>query len=242
MIVIPMAGMSLRFFNAGYHLPKYMLLCGGKSIFEWSLSSFQRYFDDEEFLFIVRDQVASNFVASKLDGLQIRCARIVVMDRPSLGQADTVDFGLRSIGYSGDIFVFNIDTVRRDFVKFQSLDKLDGYIEVFKGEGENWSFAETRGRDKKTVLRVAEKNRISEWCSNGLYYFRSSDWFCDAVDRVRSDDVSKLYGGEIYIAPLYNDLIAESGRVEIFPVDLSFLSFIGTPQEYILFCRLVQGS
>ncbi|TOH10549.1 capsular biosynthesis protein, partial [Vibrio parahaemolyticus] len=44
MIVIPMAGMSSRFFKAGYKLPKYMLEAHGKSLFEHSLRSFESYF------------------------------------------------------------------------------------------------------------------------------------------------------------------------------------------------------
>ena len=54
MIVIPMLGKSSRFTNAGYNLPKYMLPVKDKSVFCWSMSSFENYFTTEEFLFLVR--------------------------------------------------------------------------------------------------------------------------------------------------------------------------------------------
>ncbi|MBD6989485.1 capsular biosynthesis protein, partial [Vibrio parahaemolyticus] len=44
MIIIPMAGMSSRFFNAGYDKPKYMLEARGVTLFEHSILSFKKYF------------------------------------------------------------------------------------------------------------------------------------------------------------------------------------------------------
>ena len=54
MIIIPMAGMSSRFFKAGYDKPKYMLSAHGSTLFEHSVNSFKKYFNDTPFLFIVR--------------------------------------------------------------------------------------------------------------------------------------------------------------------------------------------
>ena len=54
MIVIPMAGASRRFTEAGYDLPKYMLEAHGKSLFRHSVESFSDYFASEPFLFIAR--------------------------------------------------------------------------------------------------------------------------------------------------------------------------------------------
>ncbi|EKO3985769.1 capsular biosynthesis protein, partial [Vibrio fluvialis] len=42
MIMIPMAGMSSRFFKAGYSKPKYMLEAKGKTLFEHSVLSFEK--------------------------------------------------------------------------------------------------------------------------------------------------------------------------------------------------------
>ncbi len=55
MIVIPMAGMSSRFFKAGYTQPKYMLEAHGQTLFEHSVNSFAAYFASTPFLFIVRN-------------------------------------------------------------------------------------------------------------------------------------------------------------------------------------------
>ena len=44
MIVIPMAGLSSRFFKASYDIPKYMLTAHDESLFDHSVKSFSQYF------------------------------------------------------------------------------------------------------------------------------------------------------------------------------------------------------
>ena len=45
-IVIPMAGESRRFSEAGYISPKYELPLAGKSVFRHAVGSFEHYFED----------------------------------------------------------------------------------------------------------------------------------------------------------------------------------------------------
>lgn len=49
MIVIPMAGLSRRFAEAGYAQPKYMLPLPGGSVFAHAVGSFREYFDKNHF-------------------------------------------------------------------------------------------------------------------------------------------------------------------------------------------------
>ena len=55
MFVIPMAGLSSRFFKAGYEVPKYQLDLCGKTVFARSLESFKAYFESDLFVIILRD-------------------------------------------------------------------------------------------------------------------------------------------------------------------------------------------
>ena len=55
MFIIPMAGLSSRFFKAGYTKPKYQLDLNGETVFSWSVRSFERYFKTDKFVFIYRD-------------------------------------------------------------------------------------------------------------------------------------------------------------------------------------------
>ncbi|MEZ9268932.1 capsular biosynthesis protein, partial [Vibrio splendidus] len=116
MIVIPMVGQSKRFFNAGYTEPKYMLDLGGKSVFEHSLLSFEKYFCVEKFLFIVRtDFDTPEFVHSVARKLGIVDFSIVTIDYDTRGQAETVALGLENCNFEGSLTIFNIDTFRPQF-------------------------------------------------------------------------------------------------------------------------------
>ena len=56
MFIIPMAGLSSRFFKAGFKKPKYMLPLAESFIFDEAIKSFKIYFTTDLFLFIIRDE------------------------------------------------------------------------------------------------------------------------------------------------------------------------------------------
>ncbi len=118
MIVIPMAGLSRRFSDAGFQAPKYMLEAHGKTLFEWSVLSFEKYFSSHEFLFVVRDIMNTEaFVCSKADKLGITQYQVCVLDEPTSGQAETVSLALHKmqINNTDPLTIFNIDTFRKNF-------------------------------------------------------------------------------------------------------------------------------
>ena len=227
MIVIPMVGKSSRFFQAGYTRPKYELMVDGRSVFAHAVLSFSAYFETETFLFLVRsDHGAEAFVRSELAGLGVRHVELVVFKQDTEGQADTVYQGLQRVAQGGPLTIFNIDTFRPGFA-MPALD-CDGYLEVFEGEGEHWSFVRP-GRDGR-VLETTEKVRISNLCSDGLYHFRDRSLFEEAFRHAASNGLRVR--SEFYIAPLYNYLIAAGRDIRYVTVPLAAIVFCGTPDEY----------
>ncbi|WP_254654190.1 hypothetical protein [Haemophilus pittmaniae] len=110
------------------------------------------------------------------------------------------------------------------------VNECDGYLEVFKGEGDHWSFAMPDG-SSKNVIRTTEKERISDLCSDGLYYFKNKSVFEKLfLDAKHSGNTTK---NEYYIAPLYNELISQGKNVfyDLIPTDK--ILFCGTPDEYL---------
>ena len=155
-----MAGLSGRFVNDGFLLPKYMLYVKNKSLFYLSVSSFQNYFNEHKIIFIARDLFDTHtFIVEECKKLGISNYEILILDKPTLGQADTVNIGLIhfKIDFEEPIFIFNIDTIRKNFVIPEDIVDFDGYLEVFKGDGGNWSFAQTESRDSTRVVETAEK-------------------------------------------------------------------------------------
>ena len=230
MFIIPMVGKSSRFAEAGFDKPKYKLKVNGQYVFSRAVCSFSHYFNTDPFLFVVRkDHYVDEFIAEEASRIGIKEFYIKEIDHDTLGQAETVYLGTNDVLYDTPLYIFNIDTFRIDFKKSTKENECDGYLEVFYGEGDHWSFVEPGPYNR--VLRTTEKKRISNLCSDGLYYFKSKEIFDYAF--LYAQEKKSLVKGEYYIAPLYNILI-ESGldiRYEI--IDKNNIVFCGTPQEYL---------
>jgi len=231
MIVIPMAGLSQRFFQAGYTRPKYQLDLHGQSVFTRAVRSFEHCFGQREFLFVLRpDHDTEAFVRQELAALGLHDATLHVLHAPTRGQADTVALALRqrlSLA-DGPITVFNIDSFRHGYRPPDFEAHCDGWLEVFIGEGDHWSFVAPL--DGQRVARTAEKQRISALCSNGLYHFRSGRRFVQACDEAIASQ--QFVRGELYIAPLYNQLLRDGLDIRYRLIDASQIDFCGTPDEY----------
>jgi hypothetical protein len=227
MIVIPMVGRSSRFFQAGYALPKYQLSLNGRSVFWHSVDSFRRYFDDEQFVFLCRQDFGAHaFIQAELEQLGVKHFRIVNFEAETHGQADTVYQGLRGVNAEEPIYVFNIDTFRPGFEKAPV--SCDGYLEVFVGEGDHWSFVQPG--PSSSVVATTEKVRISDLCSNGLYYFKRKGDFDEAFEDVSSR--REFVRGEFYVAPLYNYLIRSGKLIRYVVVSPDSVVSCGTPSEF----------
>lgn len=236
MIVIPMAGQSRRFREAGYERPKYELPLHGASLFAGCLRSFERYFDSERFLFVVRGGCgAETFVLDECARLGIADRRIVTLDAPTRGQAETVLLGLRAAGCPGNdaILVFNIDTIRPGYSFPPEAAHSDGYLEVVRAAGEHWSFVRPAASFTRRVAETSEKRRISGLCCTGLYYFaRAADFTaaCETALQAAGDYLECW--GELYVAPLYNTLIGAGKHIVYDEAPASRVHFAGTPAEY----------
>src|SRR5690606_23431453 len=75
----------------------------------------------------------------------------------------------------------------------------DGIISVADLPGDHWSFAKTN--DKGLVVDVAEKVRISNNASTGLYYFRRAIDFVEYGEKLIRDN--ERTRGEFYVIPVY---------------------------------------
>ena len=232
MIVIPMAGKSSRFYNEGFSVPKYMLpVFENSNVFCESLKSFKNYFDSEIFLFVHRhDDNSAEFIIEQCRILNIKNIILKELSFDTRGQADTVALGLKDLTVKTceePIYIFNIDSFLLNFVKPSSefLANMNGYLELFIGEGNHWSFAEIKG---DFVTKTTEKIRISEFCSNGLYYFSSAKLFLETFETL---EISNNYS-ELFIAPMYNLLIENNFNVKYSIIKIKDILFCGTPDEY----------
>lgn len=233
MIVIPMAGLSRRFAEAGHAAPKYMLPLHGRSVFAHAVGSFAAGFETEDFLFIARDIASTaGFIAAECRALGLRRPRIALLTAPTAGQAETVALGLQQAGVTAatPLTIFNIDTFRPGF-RFPAepwFAGSDGYLEVFQGSGANWSYVRPAPGTEPVVLETAEKRPISDLCCTGLYHFARAGDFAAALAAERTAPSAP----ELYVAPLYNHLIRHGRRIHYQRIDAAEVIFCGVPAEY----------
>jgi hypothetical protein len=234
MIVIPMAGLSRRFTAAGYSVPKYMLPLSGRSVFAHAVGSFSLLFGTTPFLFIGRPVMDTEaFIRREAETLGIADYRIAMLQAETAGQAETVERGLDAIDAdaAAPITIFNIDTFRHGFTYPTApwFEGSDGYLEVFRGEGANWSYVgPVPESDEPLAARTTEKEPISDLCCNGLYHFaRGSDYRMALAAERRAPTLP-----ELYVAPLYNHLIAQGRRIHFDIVPPEAITFCGVPAEY----------
>ena len=226
MIVIPMAGFSRRFTEAGYLRPKYMLDLHGKSLFAHAVGSFERYFDAQPFLFILRDvQGSASFVQRECTRLGVKDPRIVVLDQPTRGQAETVALGLHHARITGEIplTIFN---------KNFDVAKVDGYLEVFRGTGANWSYVRPAALGSDRVAETTEKVPISDLCCTGLYHLRTAATFLSVYSDFEKGGLASFNLKELFVAPMYNILIRRGADIRYHLIRTEDVIFCGVPSEY----------
>lgn len=221
-VIIPLVGNSSRFFNAGYSSVKYKLpLSKSKSIL-WHILSYI----DRQFKIIIITNIKFNDT-DWLDNILTDLNFVnyeVIQSEDTDGQLTTVKFGLtksKIIHNSDELIIYNGDTVRHLPYSFD-FKGFDGLIEVFEQKGNHWSFVDNLG----VVNKVTEKNKISKYCSTGLYAFKNINIF------IKYADQAETINGEKYIAPLYNSLIADGLKINSFLSSNNNFSLCGTPTEY----------
>ena len=224
MIVLTLAGDSKRFFEVGFTDVKYKLVYNGKYILESILDYISR---EKKILIVTNEKFKDESFCNELLGkMGFENFRVVEIQNTK-GQLETLINGLLKskdfYDYEEALTVFNGDTIRKS--KLWDGFEGDGYIEVFESEGSHWSFVDKIGK----VNRVVEKNRISNFCSSGLYYFKKVSMVLNNYEEYKNTSIQEA---ELFIAPFYNFLIKKNLNIYSSKLELKSFVFCGTPSEY----------
>lgn len=231
-IVITMAGLGSRFRNAGYTVPKYMIEVNGKTLFEWSMISLDGCKRDiNQYIFIaMKDESVDvkTFIEHQCRLMNINNYHIIVLDYLTDGQATTAKLASKFWNKNNALLIYNIDTyVEPGEIQSDDL-KGDGFIPCFQAEGDHWSFVRLDNAGK--VVEIKEKQRISNYCTLGAYYFKTCKLYEDLYDDYYGQP-QELVNGEKYVAPLYDHLLSKGGKIYISNIDPNKVHVLGTPEE-----------
>ncbi|MDA8539913.1 NTP transferase domain-containing protein [Alphaproteobacteria bacterium] len=219
MIVIPLLGDAQRFTSSGYGQNKFLLEIGGRRVIDWTLRSFSRI--QEQILIVYRSDLLEPSDFGDLSSNVF----LTGYDKRSKGQAESVAIGIAQHGVPPHepLHVFNGDSFFFPAIEAGEMPK-GNYVDLFLATGDHWSFCKV---ESNLITEIAEKKRISEFCSTGLYGFESSGEFSLAYEKISS----KRNKNEIYISSVIDGMIKDGAKFRPSFVS-SRLILCGTPSEY----------
>lgn len=235
-VVITMGGLGSRFRKAGYDEPKYMIEVKGRTLFEWSMLSLTDFKKvTERIIFIaLRDEKydVEAFIKEKCKKLEICNYRIIFLNKLTDGQATTALLAKKYWRPDNGLLIYNIDTyVEAGAMQADDLHG-DGFIPCFQAPGDHWSFV--RLDEHGQVVEIKEKERISDHCTLGAYYFRSCAMY-EKLYREFYEKQGNSVKGERYVAPLYDYLLKQGGKIYISDIPAEKVHVLGTPEELQVF-------
>jgi len=230
-LLLPIAGKAQRFIDAGYTMPKPLILAKNKHIIDWSLSSID--ISECNLIFIVRSEHIQNFNIDKIlknkFGNDIKIFSVDKVTRGALETCmlakDFIDPALPLCIYTPDVYfepTFDLSTIP---------NTSDGFLLTVLANSPAHSYCQIDAAG--TVSRVAEKEVISDHANIGLYYFRTGTMFLKYAQEMIDNNI--LVKNEFYIAPTYNLMIRDG--LTVTAADTEKMHVLGTPDEFEFFCK-----
>lgn len=214
-IVVPMAGRGSRFANAGYQDPKPLIRFGGKPMIQWVVGNVTPK-GPHRFVFLCLEEHLGQYpdIPTTLRSISPGC-EIVPVEGVTEGAACTVLLARRWIDSDEPLMIANSDQFVSlgiaDYLAVMETEHADGLIMTFEADDPKWSYC--RLRADETVSEVVEKQVVSNEATVGIYNFRRGRDFVRAADRMIADNLR--VNNEFYVAPTYNQLIAEGAKIVV---------------------------
>lgn len=213
-VVMPMAGRGSRFNGSEYQSPKPLINVFGKPMFIHALESIKGINYSKLIIITLKEHQEKFNVSELLEVHGVENAELVIIDQVTEGQLCTVLAARHFFDQlTEDILIVSSDTLIVSEIGKDISQKdanCEGIISVKNMLGDNWSFAKTDSDGN--VIEVAEKVRISNNASTGIYYFSNAKQFCEIADHIiTSNERTK---GEFYVIPVYQKIIQKGGKVK----------------------------
>ena len=233
LVLIPAAGEGSRFTKAGIKAPKPLIQVQGQTLLEHTLTSFA--FKEGDHLMLAVQQrhgireALSMRLAHSYPQLHLHWLEL---DQLLPGQLATSTAAVNALLKEKpncrdlSLFIHNCDT---GFQWSPALEQVDGVasMPVFEAEGEHWSFGQPDPQNPLQAIAIAEKQRISNLASIGLYGFQSAAQFLDRARQQLNNGAT--VNGEHYIAPMLQAALEDGEQIALPRVQ--GVKLYGTPAE-----------
>lgn len=221
-VLIPMAGLGSRFSKKGYSLPKPLIRVFDKPMIQVVVESLGI---DANYIFIVQKKHRAEYDLDVVLRGIAHNSKIVEVDGLTDGAARTTLAAKDLINNDSPLLIANSDQVITwDSSVFASLLASWDVIALFTAHDAKWSYSKI---EDGFITEVAEKKVISDNANVGIYgWHKGSDYVKYAEQMIKKNIKTN---NEFYIAPVYNEAIADGKRVVPYFVDEMY--GIGTPED-----------
>jgi len=233
-IVVPMAGRGLRFAGQGLNTPKPLIPILGRPMIAWALDSLMALQYSSLIFVVLQEHETAFHVSDLLSKNSGSSAQVVLIPEITEGQLCTVLAAREMIHTDEDILIASADTLVRSSLQDDIARRppdCRGIISVASLPGDRWSFA--RADEHGNVVEVAEKVRISDHASTGLYYFSNGREFVQVSEQMIAN--GEKTRGEYYVIPVYQKYIQRGWRVQLSLA--SEMWDMGTPEALVAFTK-----
>lgn len=237
-ILVPMAGRGRRFAEWGFAMPKPLIPIHGIPMVELVTANL-RLDRPHRFCFLALQEHLENWGLRDLLRRLAPGAVVIPVTDVTEGAACTALLARNYIDSPDPLVIANcdqwVDANFEDFVDRLVQGGSDGLIMTMRASDPRWSFVEFDSEG--SVARVVEKEVVSNEATVGIYGFRRGCDFVRAADAMIARNARVR--GEFYLAPVYNELIAEGRKIDVRSVGRldEGMHGLGAPEDVARFLR-----
>ena len=236
-IVVPMAGYGNRFAKSGYKLPKPLIEVFGKPMVKLVIDNITPNIEHRFIFICLHDHVKKFQIDQKLLSW-VNNAIIISIDGITEGAASTVLLSSKFIDNNNPLMIVNCDqwinTSIDSYLYYMEKENADGLIMTIKANDPKFSFVKTVNN---SVIGVYEKEVVSSEATVGIYNYKYGSDFVKSANSMIKKNIRT--NNEFYIAPVYNELINNSGRVLYYNIGNVYKDMycLGTPDDLDIYIR-----
>ena len=221
------AGMGTRLIKRS-QIPKPFQIVKGKSIIEWSLTSYQYFINkriinvNNLYFVILKEHIKKFDAINRLKKIFGDSIKIIVIPKLTSGPADTARIALKKINNNNPIIIndsdhyFNGNALFNEIIKIKKTKEVYGIINTTNTNSKkpNWSYINEN--DKGKLIGVKEKDiKLAQSNARGIigsYFFSNKKIFLNEANKIiKANNNNK----EFFISEVINNLIKKNKKFNV---------------------------
>jgi len=234
-IIVPLAGPSDLFTNAGFVYPKPLIEINGITMIQLVIDRIKAVSQPHQIIFILKHEDVQKYHLDNTLKLLAPGCDIVKLKNETKGALCSILMAIDKIDKEDSLLILNGDQVID--IDFETINQYwaehsaDAGVVTFTSVHPRWSFAKIEGGE---VVQTAEKNPISSNAIAGYYYFKNAGLFLECAAQCILNDVQ--LDGRFFISPVINEYVLKLKKVLNYPIEKNTYHSFYSPQmvnEYL---------